>query len=232
MVSQVSGNAFSGLTNVEHLILPSGIRRLQPDAFNGLDSVGLLKLSFMDLTSLQPHTFRGLGHVHVLAIQDSDLGDIRPDAFAGLAHVGSLNVLNNKIDAVHGLRVAAADRVRHVRFNGNHVLDSPRRGAFAVAATDGFAVVGNRFPCDCRLFRFLDGRPFGNGTTAAAFAGQNYCISPIELNGQPVSAVGRPFVDKCLQQTSSAARRPLAVTAVAGLLPLVLWRRTGGGGCV
>lgn len=232
----MSSNAFSGLTNVEHLILPSGIRRLQPDAFNGLDSVGLLKLSFMDLTSLQPFTFRGLGHVHVLAIQDSDLGAIRQDAFAQLAHVGSLNVLNNKIDAVHEMRVALADRVRHVRFNGNHVLDSPKRGAFAVAATDGFAVVGNRFPCDCRLFRFLNDRPFGNGTTAAAFAGQNYCISPFELNGQPVSAVGRTFVDKCLQTSSADSLRPFAVTAAAGLLLplLVLWRRptVGGGGGV
>lgn len=213
----MSANAFSGLTNVEHLILPSGIRQLQPDAFNGLDSVGLLKLSFMDLTSLKPYTFRGLSHVHVLAVQDSDLGVIRPDAFAGLAHVGSLNLLNNKIDSVQSLSVVRDNRIRHFRFNGNHVLDSPRRGSFAVAASDGITVVGNHFPCDCHLFRFLDGRPFGNASEQP-FAGKNYCISPLELNGQPVAVVKRTFVDRCLQ-TSSAAAAAAAASAAAATSP-------------
>ncbi|XP_025424169.1 leucine-rich repeat-containing protein 70-like isoform X2 [Sipha flava] len=200
----VSANAFSGLTNVEHLILPSGIRHLQPDAFNGMDSVGLLKLSFMDLTSLKPHTFRGLSHVHVLAIQDSDLGVIRTDAFAGLKYVGSLNVLNNKIDSVQSLAVVRGNHIKHLRFNGNHVLVSPGQGAFAVVTSDGFTVVGNHFPCDCHLFRFLDGRPFGN-MSADLFAGKNYCISPLELNGQPVSVVKQATVDRCLQTSPSAA---------------------------
>jgi len=217
---QVSANAFSGLTNVEHLILPSGIRQLQPDSFNGLDSVGLLKLSFMDLTSLKPYTFRGLSHVHVLAVQDSDLGVIRPDAFAGLTHVGSLNLLNNKIDSVQSLSVVRDNRIRHFRFNGNHVLDSPRRGSFAVVASDGLTVVGNHFPCDCHLFRFLDGRPFGNASTTELFTGKNYCISPLELNGQPVGVVKRTFVDRCLQTVSAAVsptrrRQPLFLTSVA-----------------
>lgn len=210
--SQVSPNAFSGLTNVEHLIMPSGIRHLEPDAFNGLDSVGLLKLSFMDLTSLKPHTFRGLTHVHVLAVQDSDLGVIKPDAFNGLSHVGSLNLLNNKIDTVQSLAVTRENRVKHFRFNGNHVLDSPRRGAFRLHTTEGFVtVVGNHFPCDCHLFRFLDGRPFGNNVSAELFAGKNYCISPLDLNGQSVSVVKPGFVQKCLQTSSAApsATRPM-----------------------
>lgn len=201
----MSANAFSGLTNVEHLILPSGIRHLQPDSFNGLDSVGLLKLSFMDLTALKPYTFRGLSHVHVLAIQDSDLGVIRADAFTGMTHVGSLNVLNNKIDSIQLLTVNRQNRVRNFRFNGNHVLDSPSRGTFRLSASDGSTVVGNHFPCDCRLFRFLDGHPFGN-ESFELFAGKNYCISPLELNGQPVSAVKSNVVDECLRTATSAAK--------------------------
>lgn len=200
---QVSTNAFSGLTNVEHLILPSGIRHLQPDSFNGLDSVGLLKLSFMDLASLKPHTFRGLSHVHVLAIQDSDLGVIRADAFTGLTHVGSLNLLNNKIDSVQSMALSGDNRIKHFRFNGNHVLDSPKRGSFALVTADGYTVVGNHFPCDCHLFRFLDGRPFGNASVDL-FTGKNYCISPLELNGQPVGVVKQDFVEKCLRTSSSS----------------------------
>ncbi|KAL4120584.1 hypothetical protein QTP88_013252 [Uroleucon formosanum] len=226
----VSANAFSGLTNVEHLILPSGIQQLQPDAFNGLDSVGLLKLSFMDLTSLKPYTFRGLNHVHVLSIQDSDLGVIRSDAFTDLAHVGSLNLLNNKIDAVQSLTVSRKNFIRHFRFNGNHVLDSPRRGTFsglASAASDGFTVVGNHFPCDCHLFRFLDGHPFGN-KSLDLFTGQNYCISPLELNGQPVAVVDPAVVDKCLQTSMAAPLRTEAgVTTIAILVVTVVLASTG-----
>lgn len=219
---------------MEHLILPSGIRHLQPDAFNGLDSVGLLKLSFMDLSSLKPYTFRGLSHVHVLAIQDSDLGVIRADAFAGLTHVGSLNLMNNKVDAVQSLTVTSANRVRYFRFNGNHVLDSPRRGSFAVNASEAVSVVHNHFPCDCHLFRFLDGRPFGgggNGTsvTADAFAGMNYCISPLELNGQPVSVVKPAFVETCLQTSAAGptagGRASLFVAAAAATAVAVMLRR-------
>ncbi|XP_022172480.1 leucine-rich repeat-containing protein 15-like [Myzus persicae] len=225
----VSANAFSGLTNVEHLILPSGIQQLQPDAFNGLDSVGLLKLSFMDLTSLKPYTFRGLNHVHVLSIQDSDLGVIRADAFTGLAHVGSLNLLNNKIDAVQSLTVTRDNRIRHFRFNGNHVLDSPRRGTFsglASAAPDGFTVVGNHFPCDCHLFRFLDGHPFGN-ESRDLFTGKNYCISPLELNGQPVAVVDSAVVEKCLQTSVAAPPRTRGgVTATAVLVAAVVLAST------
>lgn len=210
----MSAYAFSTLTNVEHLILPSGIRHLQPDAFNGLDSVGLLKLSFMDLSSLKPYTFRGLSHVHVLLIQDSDLGVIRPDAFTGLTHVGSLNILNNKIDSVQSLSVVRDNRIKHFRFNGNHVLDSPKKGSYGVVVSEGFTVVSNHFPCDCHLFRFLDGRPFGN-TSSDLFTGKNYCISPLELNGQPVAVVKQSFVDKCLQ--TSSAMTTTTTTAVMSI---------------
>lgn len=227
----MSANAFSGLTNVEHLILPSGIRHLQPDAFNGLDSVGLLKLSFMDLSSLKPYTFRGLSHVHVLAVQDSDLGVIRTDAFTGLMHVGSLNLLNNKIDSVQSLSVVQDNRIKNFRFNGNHVLDSPKKGSYAVVASEGSTVVGNHFPCDCHLFRFLDGRPFGN-TSTDLFTGKNYCISPLELNGQPVAVVNQSFINKCLQTSSAVTvttmmamtsiRCHMFLMIIAILLPLIL----------
>lgn len=46
-----------------------GVRVIEPDAFNGLDTVGLLKLAFMDLQALQMHTFHNLIRVHILTIQ-------------------------------------------------------------------------------------------------------------------------------------------------------------------
>ena len=56
----VNSSAFSGLKNVEFLFLPAGVKTLASDSFNGLESVGLLKLAYLDLDELSPFTFRGL----------------------------------------------------------------------------------------------------------------------------------------------------------------------------
>ncbi|KAG8230751.1 hypothetical protein J437_LFUL009811 [Ladona fulva] len=94
--------AFAGLSHVERLVLPAGIRSIDPDAFNGLRSVGLLRMAFMDLSppGLRSHTFRGLARVAVLAIHESDLGVLRAGAFEGLAAVGSLDLVGNKVPCV------------------------------------------------------------------------------------------------------------------------------------
>jgi len=131
---------------------------------------------------------------------------------------------------VQSLTVARENRIRHFRFNGNHVLDSPRRGTFsglASVASDGFTVVGNHFPCDCHLFRFLDGHPFGNASKDL-FTGKNYCISPLELNGQPVAVVDPVVVDKCLQTSVAAPPRTQAgVTTTAVLVAVIVLASTG-----
>lgn len=100
-IIKIESNAFSGLTNVERLNFPSGVRVLEPDAFNGLDTVGFLKLAFMDLPALKEGTFRGLTNVGVLSIQESDLGVIERDAFDGLTFINHLYILNNKIDGLY-----------------------------------------------------------------------------------------------------------------------------------
>lgn len=188
----IKSNAFSGLRNVEHLILPSGIRVVEPDAFRGLDSVGLLKLAFMDLAELEAFTFRGLNHVHVLAVQQSDLGTVRARAFQGLADVGTLNLINNKIDYVEELTIERENRVKIVRLVGNHVLKLPSTShAIRVRASDNFTVVGNHFPCDCatRFLLRLDGALANR--TSYNFSLKNYCISPLKLNGKPINEMRR-----------------------------------------
>lgn len=119
---KIETSAFSGLTHVEHLILPSGIRIIEPDAFYSTDSVGLLKLAFMDLTELSPFTFRGLTNVQVLSLQESDLGIICSNSFDGLSHVGTLKFLNNKIDSIEELNLTVSHHIKHLIFHGNHLL--------------------------------------------------------------------------------------------------------------
>ncbi|XP_046395473.1 leucine-rich repeat-containing protein 15 [Ischnura elegans] len=186
-LQRVERAAFAGLSHVERLLLPAGIRAIDPDAFNGLRSVGLLRLAFMDLSppGLRPHTFRGLARVAVLAIHESDLGVLRAGAFEGLAAVGSLDLVGNKVDAVESLALSPSNRVRAIRFINNHLLETPAPGAVRIEGVEALTVFGNHFPCDCRL-RTLLRSPFANSSD---FAARNYCISPLSLNGRPISSV-------------------------------------------
>ncbi|CAO1422378.1 unnamed protein product [Diamesa hyperborea] len=195
--------AFSSLTNVERLILPSGIRQIEPDAFSGLDTVGLLKLSFMDLDSLQPFTFRNLRNVRVLSLQESDLGVIQSNAFDGLAYVESLNILNNKIDAIQELNLTESNYVKYLKIYGNHLLETPEAGAIVLDGIETIVVQNNHFPCGCHIHTLLES-PLVNTTSYEQneFLSKNYCISPLELNGLQMSNIDLYSIGKCHEQVT------------------------------
>ncbi|XP_015113366.1 insulin-like growth factor-binding protein complex acid labile subunit [Diachasma alloeum] len=190
----IHSRAFSGLNYVERLIFPTGIRVIESDAFNGLQYVGLLKLTFMDLNSLLPFTFRGLCYIQVLNIQESDLGTIKPDAFAGMSHIESINILNNKIDSIQELKIINESAVTLFRFHGNHVLHSPRARDTSLQVQN-VSTLGNYFPCDCQVHELFDS-DFVNDTVKQ-FREENYCISPLEFNGSPMSNVDFDSIAKC-----------------------------------
>ena len=119
----VNSSAFSGLKHVEFLFLPAGVQNLAADAFNGLESVGLLKLAYLDLTELSPFTFRGMKHIRKLSIENSDLATIRANAFMGIASLRELRIANNKIDRIEDFAIAAG--VGSLVLKGNHILDIP-----------------------------------------------------------------------------------------------------------
>lgn len=198
---RVDSSAFSGLSNVERLIFPSGIRAVEPDAFSGLDTVGVLKLAFMDLTSLKPFTFRGLSHVHILAIQDSDLGIIRAGAFEGMTQVGILSLKNNKIDAIQELRLRPVNRIRILHFHGNHLLETPLPGAVIIQGIEVLNVIENHFPCDCHIHTLLES-PLANDSTGIDFRSKNYCISPLEVNGKPMNDLDLESIGRCQEQVT------------------------------
>ncbi|PSN53613.1 hypothetical protein C0J52_00944 [Blattella germanica] len=206
--------------------LSSGIRSVEADAFNSLDTVGVLKLAFMDLTSLKPYTFRGLSHVHVLAIQDSDLGVIRAGAFDGMSQIGILSLKNNKIDAIQELKLKTANRVRMLHFHGNHLLETPLPGAVVIQGVEVLNVVENHFPCDCHIHSLLAG-PLANDTTGADFRAKNFCISPLELNGKAMDSIDLDSIGRCQEQVTrgnlEASKRPADSGASAGVLGVPAW---------
>lgn len=199
---RIETNAFSSLTNVERIILPSGIRAIEPDAFQGLDTVGSIKLSFMDLTSLAPFTFRGLININLLSLQESDLGVLCAQGFEGLSHVETLSILNNKIDAIQELNISQGHHVRQFRIQGNHLLDTPEPGSIMLDGIEQLIVVNNHFPCGCHIHTLLDS-PFANGTYQQGdFLKNNFCISPLEVNGRRMSDIDIYSIGRCHEQVT------------------------------
>lgn len=199
---KIETSAFSSLTHVEHLILPSGIRVIEADAFYGMDSVGLLKLAFMDLTELSPFTFRGLTNIAMLSLQESDLGVICSNSFDGLSHVGTLKFLNNKIDMIEELNLTASHHIRHLIFHGNHLLETPESGAIILDGIRNISVINNHFPCGCHVHTLLDS-PLSNGSYQRGdFLSRNYCISPLDVNGKAMSELDLYAIGRCQEQVT------------------------------
>lgn len=198
-IVKIESNAFSGLTNVERLNFPSGVRVLESDAFSGLDTVGFMKLAFMDLPGLREGTFRGLTNVGVLSIQESDLGVVEGDAFDGLTYINTLNLLNNKIDSIQELNISLEQRIGHMKFQGNHILEIPRSDSLNILV-DRLTVISNHFPCDCHIHTLLEG-PLANGSLQE-FISKNYCISPLEVNGRPMSDIDIDSIGRCQEEVT------------------------------
>lgn len=225
-IIRIESNAFSGLSIVERLDFPSGVRVLEPDAFNGLDTVGFLKLAYMDLPSLRNGTFRGLTNVGLLSIQESDLGVIKLGAFEGISHINNLHFLNNKIDAIQEMIFLQDQHIRNVKFQGNHILDIPKSDAVYFAVSK-LTVIKNHFPCDCHIHTLLDG-PLTNDSVYE-FTSRNYCISPLEYNGRPMSDLDFESIGRCQEEVTrsnlEAHDLPSTSSVVSleyKLIPLVL----------
>ncbi|KAJ8935326.1 hypothetical protein NQ318_004488 [Aromia moschata] len=177
----------------------SGVRQLEPDAFNGLDTVGYIKLAFMDLPGLQPGIFRGLTNVGVLSIQESDLGIIDGAAFDEMSFIKSLNILNNKIDAIEYLNITQEQRIGHVKFQGNHILEIPKAETLTIEV-EKLTVISNHFPCNCHIHSLLEG-PLANGSILD-FISKNFCISPLEVNGMPMTNIDVESIGRCEEEVT------------------------------
>jgi leucine-rich repeat and immunoglobulin-like domain-containing nogo receptor-interacting protein len=219
----IKTNAFSGLTNVGRLLLPSGLRNIEHDAFAGLNGVGLLRLSFMDLVALHQYTFRGLSNVHVLSLQESDLGVICAGAFEGLVNVDNLRIINNKIDAIEELNLTQENSIKEFRLHGNHLLETPEPGTITLNGIRSLSVIDNHFPCGCHIHTLLES-PLANGTYQHEdFLVKNFCISPLEVNGRRINEIDIYSIGRCHEHVTrenlEASSALLAATTSLGWVP-------------
>uniref|UniRef100_A0A6P7F3Y0 Insulin-like growth factor-binding protein complex acid labile subunit n=1 Tax=Diabrotica virgifera virgifera TaxID=50390 RepID=A0A6P7F3Y0_DIAVI len=192
-------HAFSGLNNVERINLPSGIRVIEPDAFDGLDTVGYIKLAFMDLPALTTGIFRGLTNIGVFSIQESDLGIIDGSAFNGMSFIRNFNILNNKIDGIEYFNITEEQKIGHLKFQGNHILEIPKADTLIIEV-EKLTVISNHFPCNCHIHSLLEG-PLTNGSISE-FISKNFCISPLEVNGLPMSSLDAEAIGRCEEEVT------------------------------
>lgn len=224
----IQSHAFANLRHVEYLILPVGVKSIQPDAFNGLDSVGLIKLPLMDLESMESFTFRGLSQVLRLEIRESDLGVVQPRVFEGMVNVTSLVFVKNKIDYLKELRIKAENKIKILKLEGNHILQIPIPGSVDIQVLENYTVIDNHFPCDCRLHSLMVS-PLTNGTSSN-FSAENFCISPLNVNGKSISDVKLEDVEPCSNEYSldswniGAAIRQRAISQYTCIFMLVTIR--------
>lgn len=211
---RLEAHAFSGLTHVEHLLLPTGLRAIEPEAFSGMDAVGLLKLAFMDLVELAPFTFQGLSNVAVLSLQESDLGVISANAFDGMTHVNSMKILNNKIDIIEALNFTHSSHIRHLLFQGNHLLETPEPNALLLDGIRNLSVLGNHFPCGCHVHTLLDSALANGSYQRDEFLSRNYCISPLEYHGRPMSELDLFAIGRCMDQVTKESLDASAAVAL------------------
>ncbi|CAG9563122.1 unnamed protein product [Danaus chrysippus] len=181
-IKKILAHAFSGLNDVTQIELPSGIKSIEPQAFAGLEGVGILELAYMDLPALLPDTFHGLTRVGRLALRESDLGVIKVGAFDGLRRVDILEMCNNKIDGIEELSLIQNNSVRTFKLSGNHMLETPEA---VVLEVENIVIHGNHLPCEC-------GRdPLVNPLALTPdFAEENVCISPLKVRGRSLASAG------------------------------------------
>ncbi|VVD06075.1 unnamed protein product [Leptidea sinapis] len=179
-IKRILAHAFSGLNDVSQIELPSGVKSIEPQAFAGLEGVGILELAYMDLPALLADTFFGLTRVGKLVLRESDLGIIRVGAFDGLRRVDILEICNNKIDRVEELSLIQNNSVQTFKLTGNHMLETPEA---VILEVDDIIIRGNHLPCECGLDPMLN--PLA---MTSDFADENLCISPLKVRGRSLSS--------------------------------------------
>lgn len=125
---------------------------------------------------------------------------IRANAFTDMALVGNLNFMNNKIDRIQEMHIKPKNRVRVLRFHGNHLLETPAPGAVEISGVENLLVLNNHFPCDCHVHTLLES-PLANSTNGD-FLAKNFCISPLEINGRPMSGLDLDAIGRCQEQVT------------------------------
>ncbi|XP_035431968.1 insulin-like growth factor-binding protein complex acid labile subunit [Spodoptera frugiperda] len=206
-IKRILAHAFSGLNDVAQIELPSGIRSIEPQAFAGLEGVGVLELAYMDLPAVLSDTFRGLVRVGRLALRESDLGIVRVGAFDGLQRVDTLEICNNKIDGIEELSLVQNNSVTTFKLTGNHMLETPEA---VILEVENIVIRGNHVPCEC-------GRdPLSNPLALTPdFPEENFCISPLKVRGRTLGSVSAGSAG-CRGEAGGSAR---ARAAGAGARP-------------
>ena len=92
-ISTLQSGDFSGLTNLENLLLgPNSLSRLPEDIFEGLSNLEYLTLFSNSLRSLPEDIFEGLSNLEFISLSGNLLTTLPEDIFEGLSNLGRLRL--------------------------------------------------------------------------------------------------------------------------------------------
>lgn len=192
----IRSNAFANLVGVQFFYFPTGIRRIESNAFKGLKDVGMLRLERMDMTEMESRTFFGLSGVAGLEIRGSQIGVIAGGAFEGLSGVDYLNVEANTVGEIRKNAFKGIRQVGVLTMLKNAIEtvdDGALQGLAEAAKGNRINFTDNHVSCDCRL----RGLARELAKMAPDFADNNYCQFPEDLAGERASVVDIDELSDC-----------------------------------
>ncbi|KAJ8978632.1 hypothetical protein NQ317_009091 [Molorchus minor] len=82
---------------------------------------------------------------------------------------------------------------------GNHILEIPKAETLIIEV-EKLTVISNHFPCNCHIHTLLEG-PLANGSILD-FISKNFCISPLEVNGRPMTNIDVESIGRCEEEVT------------------------------
>jgi Leucine-rich repeat (LRR) protein len=112
------------------------ITKIEPNTFNGLDSLETLILSENLLTDIDPITFNGLNSLETLYLSDNKINKIEQDSFKGLNSLVTLSLEVNNIVSLNKNAFLGLINLQKVCMAKNPIINSlPASGLILFMST-------------------------------------------------------------------------------------------------
>ncbi|NXL94500.1 GPV protein, partial [Alectura lathami] len=139
------GDVFSGMVELQHLILPSNnIALISPMAFKGLRRLKALKLLDNKLVELPPEVFNDTVHLQQLIIENNRLKSIQEDLFDRLASLEELFLNKNQLTALPSGVLKKLAKLRVLNLSRNSLAVLPRNIFSALTRLEKLMLYFNR----------------------------------------------------------------------------------------
>ena len=123
-LTRIQSNAFRNAQNLRILTIEGNpLQVIQSDAFVGADSLTTLEIRDSALMRLHSTSFRGLVNLRNLAVQNSLIRRFPANIFYTLKNLESINLSDNQIDLIDGELFVENRNLREINLMRNQILE-------------------------------------------------------------------------------------------------------------